>query len=69
MLSLPLFIRNSIWSRTSSKLATLPYLFGNRTYSKAVQLTKEMETVHTTERLKSLRQLMKEHKIDIYGTG
>ena len=27
----------------------------------------EMETVNTTERLKSLRQLMKKHEVDIYG--
>lgn len=26
-----------------------------------------METVHTTERLAHLRELMKQHKVDIYG--
>ena len=27
----------------------------------------EMETVNTTERLRELRRLMKEHKVDVYG--
>jgi len=26
-----------------------------------------MERVHTTERLRSLRELMKKHQVDIYG--
>lgn len=27
----------------------------------------DMEKVHTTERLRSLRELMKKHQVDIYG--
>ncbi len=31
-------------------------------------LAVDMETVNTTERLRQLRALMKENKVDIYGT-
>ena len=47
----------------------LPKPFIPRHFSYTRILTVDMETVNTTERLKLLREVMKDNDIEIYGRG
>lgn len=38
-----------------------------RRFSTTAPIRIDMETINTTERLRDLRQLMKEHKVDVYS--
>ena len=48
------------FSRFSTRLV-------RKSFSTTRILAIEMETVNTTERLRKLRNLMKEHKVDVYS--
>lgn len=58
----PRFLLNSL--RNSFRRGSFQAYFSSTPRSLAV----DMETVNTTERLRQLRALMKENKVDIYGT-
>ena len=61
-LQFPLLVPRSIWQafRRSSSRAFHPAV--------SFRFPSEMETVHTTERLARLRELMKTNNVDVYST-
>ena len=54
-----------VYEKTLSPRLLSP--FGGKYFSLHTKRRITMETVHTSERLKKLRELMKEQKVDIYG--
>ena len=54
-------------SRCFDGVKRLPFGFVSWKSLSTKSLPLDMQTVNTTERLKGLRKLMKEHKLDVYS--
>ena len=54
-------------SRSSNRVTRLSFEFVRWKSLSTKDLPLDMETVNTTERLKGLRNLMREHKLDVYS--
>lgn len=63
--NLQIFVRLNSTSARSTRTGTLHPNYTRQFANKIADL--EMETVDTTSRLTRLRELMKEHKVDIYS--
>lgn len=53
--------------RASTLYSGLSIQVCRKNFSTTRLLAVDMETVNTTERLRKLRDLMKEHKVDVYS--
>ncbi len=53
--------------RASTPTSSSSTQFLRKYFSTTQFLAVDMETVNTTERLRKLRDLMKEHKVDVYS--
>lgn len=56
-------------SRCFDRVRRIPIGFVSWKSLSTKNLPLDMETVNTTERLKGLRNLMREHKLDVYSRG
>lgn len=54
-------------SRCFDSVTRLPFRFVSWKSLSTKSLPLDMQTVNTTKRLKGLRKLMKEHKLDVYS--
>jgi hypothetical protein len=67
------FLRNILRNPLLSSAKTRPYVAAlDRPLYQSIfnrTLHSEMETINTTERLAHLRDLMKQHSVDVYGVS